>query len=107
VFTDRMVCKELYVTDRAGLVRLAADPTPAGGLLKIQGTDGQGLALGFSDKLLGLMFIDQAGRIGPPSVLRPLQVRPARPARRRPDGKKDQPPDDTSDSRENPSDAER
>ncbi|HEX3728136.1 MAG TPA: hypothetical protein VHV08_17915 [Pirellulales bacterium] len=79
ITADKVSCKALLVTDRAGKPELAMATTQSGGFMRIQGKEGLGIALGYADRLFGLMFTDAAGNILRPSIGIPLTPR-------RPDG---------------------
>ncbi len=79
VNVDLVACKRLVVTDQKGHAEVIITSTPAGGFIRTDSPRGS-VALGHSDNLAGLMFIDPQGKL----VLPPSIVVPTGPQRRQP-----------------------
>ena len=70
VNVDLVACKRLVVTDQKGHAEVIIMSTPAGGFIRTDSPRGS-VALGHSDNLAGLMFIDPQGKLVSPSIVVP------------------------------------
>lgn len=67
---DTVQCGTLVVRDRQGHQQVVIEATPQGGLIRADAGKSQiGLLLGHTDRLAGLMFVDEKGKLHSPSLV--------------------------------------
>jgi hypothetical protein len=67
---DTVQCGTLVVRDRQGHQQVIIEATPAGGIIRADAGKSQiGLLLGHTDRLAGLMFVDEQGKLHSPSLV--------------------------------------
>ncbi|HTM56293.1 MAG TPA: hypothetical protein VL175_19845 [Pirellulales bacterium] len=67
---DTVQCGTLVVRDRQGHQQVIIEATPQGGLIRADAGNSQiGLLLGHTDRLAGLMFVDEKGKLHSPSLV--------------------------------------
>jgi hypothetical protein len=73
---DTVQCGTLVVRDRQGHQQVIIEATPSGGIIRADAGKSQiGLLLGHTDRLAGLMFVDEQGKLHSPSLV--IQTPPA------------------------------
>lgn len=72
-----IACKRLVVQDQKGQTQVVLAATPAGGLIRTAGLgNGLDVLLGHSERVAGLMFVDEVGNLHPRSILSAKPVQP-------------------------------
>jgi hypothetical protein len=73
---ETIACRRLIVQDEHGRRQVVIGSTSAGGVLRtIDAAGGLDVLLGHSDRVEGLMFVDQAGNLHNPSIIVPKPVK--------------------------------